>query len=61
MDETTSFTAVDTMIRQGWFWHQFERLESLLDSLAIKNLITETEHQSLLELGRQLSTDHQTD
>jgi hypothetical protein len=58
MNDTSSFAAIETMIRQGWFWEQFERLESLLDSLEGKNLITETEHQTLLELAKKLTMDH---
>ncbi|HLO28028.1 MAG TPA: hypothetical protein VK249_02765 [Anaerolineales bacterium] len=49
--------AIETMIQGGWFWMQFEDLEKLLDLLEKKDLITNREHQDLLELARRLKID----
>jgi hypothetical protein len=61
MDETNSFTALETMIQQGWFWNQSERLEWLLKVLEEKRLITATEHQTLLKLAKPPSMDPKED
>lgn len=57
MENSTSYMAIETMIQGGWFWMQFEDLEKLLDLLEKKDLITNREHQDLLELARRLKID----
>jgi hypothetical protein len=57
MEDTNSFIALETMVRQGWFWKRHEEFELLLDLFEKKNLITITEHQALLDLAKQFSVD----
>ena len=61
MTGSATFTALDTMVRQGWFWKRFSKFERLLDLLEEKNLITSAEHQALLELAKQFSIDNLDD
>jgi hypothetical protein len=57
MENSSSFLALETMMRQGFLWIQFSEFEGILDLLEKKNLISPTEHQALLKLAKQLSID----
>ena len=54
METSSSFTALETMLQQGWFLLQFPEFKNLLDKLEKTNVISSTEHQVLLELAKQL-------
>jgi hypothetical protein len=57
MENSSSFLALETMMRQGFLWIEFSKFEGNLDLLDKKNLISPTEHRALLELAKQLSLD----
>jgi hypothetical protein len=56
MEDSDSYVVVARMIRAGDI--PLAELERLLDSLEEQKLITVVEHESLLELGWRIQTDH---
>lgn len=56
MEASDSYVVVARMIRAGDI--PLAELERLLDSLEEQQLITTAEHESLLELGWSIQTDH---
>ena len=57
MDDFNAFATVERLIRRGWFWNDIKRLEWVLDALQKKNLITEAERETLLELAQPPAID----
>ena len=57
METSSSFTALETMLQQGWFLLQFPEFKNLLDRLEKTNVITSTEHKVLLERAKQQCLD----
>jgi hypothetical protein len=61
MDNTASFLALETMLRQGWLMTSFTEFKHLLDVFEQKGLITMPEHQALLVLAEGLELDRSRD
>jgi hypothetical protein len=57
MENTASFLALETMVRQGWLMTSFSDFKHLLDLFEQKEQITAAEHQALLELVEKLDVD----
>ena len=54
MESSSTYVALDAMIRQGWIWLNFPEFEKLLDLLEQRGLITSAEHKALLDLAVQM-------
>ena len=54
METSSTYVALDAMIRQGWIWLNFPEFEKLLDLLEQRGLITLAEHKTLLDLAVQM-------
>ncbi len=54
MESSTTYVALDAMIRQGWLWLNFPEFENLLVLLEQRGLITPAEHRALLDLAVQM-------
>ncbi len=54
MESSTTYVALDAMIRQGWLWLNFPEFAKLLDLLEQRGLITSVEHKALLDLAVQM-------
>ena len=57
MENTSTYSAFEGMLRQGWVFMSFAELERALQLLEKKGLITPAEHKALTELARNLGMD----
>ena len=53
MENSSSYLAFEAMLRQGWVFMSFARLEKVLNLLEKKALISPAEHKALIELAKK--------
>jgi hypothetical protein len=53
MEKSSSYLAFEAMLRQGWVFMSFARLEKVLSLLEKKALISPSEHKALIELAKK--------
>lgn len=53
MENSSSYIAIEAMIKQGWVTMNFTELEEFLEIFEKKRLITPSEHLALLELAKE--------
>jgi hypothetical protein len=57
MESSSTFTFLHAMLEKGLIMMQFVEFDTCLNVLQEKSLISDVEHQSLLELATQLKID----
>jgi hypothetical protein len=57
MESSSTYTFLHAMLEKGLIMMQFVEFDNCLNVLQEKALISNVEHQSLLELATQLKTD----
>ncbi|HKG54382.1 MAG TPA: hypothetical protein VKB04_08975 [Anaerolineales bacterium] len=57
---SSSYLALEAMLRQGWVFMSFAELERALDVLEKKALISPAEHNALTEHAKNLGLDQRS-